>query len=274
VKLRIGSERNSPLRVEVVVPAAPAPAPAPDPNKDMTFAGLATWLSGGFVVLTTLLTAVGSYTGGVARILRNDGSLMVLVFLMVFVSVVLAVVAGELAKSPTSTYTWSKGLALIASIALFLVAMVLALQAAVSSTTATDRPAVTAQLAANDVRVWTVKGTATTNGLKTGQQMQVLVYGVPSDGGAPVRIYFATVGPNADGVASESFDSPLPARELDAIVVTASGGTLPRDCANRTAFYAQSNTVDLTETTSFADDYGNACVTLAWPPPVPALPPG
>ena len=98
MKLRIGSERNSPLRVEVVVPAAPAPAPAPDPNKDMTFAGLATWLSGGFVVLTTLLTAVGPYTGGVARILRNDGSLMVLVFLMVFVSVVLAVVAGELAK--------------------------------------------------------------------------------------------------------------------------------------------------------------------------------
>jgi hypothetical protein len=99
--------------------------------------------------------------------------------------------------------------------------------------------------------------------------MQVLVYGVPAGGGDIVRVFFATVGPNPDGVPTATFDSPLPDVALESIVVTASAGTLPRDCANKTAFYVQSNTVDVTETTNFQDDYRNACVTLDAPPMIP-----
>jgi hypothetical protein len=264
--VRVSGADDGPVRLEVA--EATTSAKPTDP-----VAGLAAWLSGGFVLLTGLLAAVGSYTGGVARIMRNDPGSFRLALLGVLAAVFFGVVAGEVAKS-----TWSKWkrakvgvqyILLLLGIGIFLVSMYGAVSAAAYSSTLEDRPSLNAQLAASDLRIWSVKGTAATSGLASDERLQVLVYGVPSGSGDPVRIFFITTGPNSDGLASETFEAPLPAGEFDAIVVTANTGTLPRDCSGDRAFYVQTDPVALTEATNFVEEWQNACVTLAPPPEIP-----
>lgn len=248
-------------------PKTSAPKPA-DANQDPAFLGLAQWLSGGFVLLTGLLTAVGSYTGGVARILRNDPSQLLQSLVGVFIAVILGVVAGEVARARPDAKAL-KSVLLIAGVASFLASMYWAISAAADSSSLKDRPSLSAQLVANDRGVWSVKGTAATSGLKSDDRLQVLVYALPAGGDDPVRIFFVTTGPNSDGVVSENFETPIPDGKFDVIVVTANTGTLPRDCAGNRAFFVQSDPVRLKEATQFVEEWQNACLTLAPPPRIP-----
>lgn len=234
-------------------------------GKEAAFTGLAAWLSGGFVLMTGLLTAVGSYTGGVARIMRNDPGHFRLALIGAFVAVLLGVVAAEVAKAKRSSLLLTSGL-LVAGVAVFLGSMYAAISAAAYSSTLNDRPSLDAQLVSRDRGVWAVRGTAATSGLESDGRLQVLVYGVPAEGGDPVRLLFLTSGPDADGVAEADFRVPLPRGDFDAFVVTANTGTLPRDCSGANAYYVQSDPVGLTLAHDFVEEWQNACVTLAPPP--------
>lgn len=240
----------------------------PAVSQESAFAGLATWLSGGFVLLTGLLTAIGSYSGGVARMIRNDPGHFQYALIAVFAAVACGVVAGAIAKARPQEKVITSIL-LVVGTGIFFWAMWYAISAAAYSSTLADRPSINAQLVASDLRVWSVKGTAATSGLQSGERLQVLVYGVPANGGRPVRIFFVTTGPNSDGVVSESFEVPLPDVKLRAIVATANTGTLPRSCSGDQAFYVQSNPVALKNAANFVEEWQNACLTLSPPPRIP-----
>jgi hypothetical protein len=268
--LNVGGRDSRPVHVEVTTTPTKSDKPAEE-KADRTFSGLAAWLAGGFVVLTGLLTAVGSYTGGVARMVRNDPTEAILVFVGVFVAVVLGVVAGEVAKAGAGEKWGAHLWLMLAGLIVFFVSLVVALRIAVESSAREDRPSLNAQLVASDLRMWSVKGTAGTSGLRTDERLQVLVYGVLPDSDDAIRLFFSTAGPNSDGVASESFEVPLPTDvDFEAIVVTANTGNLPRDCSGGRAFYAESNVVDLTVAPpdKFEKEWQNACVTLAPPPEI------
>lgn len=246
-------------------------------NKDRQFAGLATWLSAGIVALTGLITAGGAYTGGVTRILRNDPDLLGIAVLCVFAAVVFAMLAiginhhSRIWKLEGRSIPVLRLALLATSIGSFLGAMLVAMLAATYSAAGNDRPSLSAQLVPNEMGGWSVTGQAGAGGMRYEQRMQVLVYGVLPDTETPQRIFFATIGPDPDGAASESFEAPLPHRKYEAIVVTANHGKLPRDCGSYTAFYAEKDTVNLQPAAEIDIDSDReaTCLTLMPPPDFP-----
>ncbi|KHL13187.1 hypothetical protein CLV56_3212 [Mumia flava] len=253
--------------------AVPASGPGraatkkPKPPKDPT-AEWARVLSTGFVLVTGLLTAVGGYTGGIGRILRNDPWRLALAMIGIGLAVALGVVATQIPRinqrSKRELSVWEPILT-IGAIVVFLAAMGSGITAAAYSSTLKDRPSLSAHLVRTDAGGWSVRGEAATSGLASADRLQILVYGVPSDGGDPVRIYFATTGPDPDGIVAEQFEAPLPDGAFDAFVATANTGTLPRDCAGNRAFYVQSDPAVLKEAENFVEEWQNACVTFAPP---------
>ncbi len=245
---------------------------------DHAFTGLAAKLTGGIVVLTGLLTAIGGYTGGVARIMRNDPLMVQGLLEMVFVAVVFALVAMSITHHSRVWKLQGQPIRIIrlvllaASVWILFSAVAKALDAATLTVTETaDRPALSAQLVENEMGAWSVTGNAETYGLSPDDRMQVLVYGVLPDTDEPQRILFVTTGPDPDGVASESFEAPIPHRLFEAIVVTTSNGNLPRDCGQNRAFFAESDPTTLTqvEEGGWSPELPTTCLTFAPPPDFP-----
>jgi cell division septation protein DedD len=84
------------------------------------------------------------------------------------------------------------------------------------------------------------------------------------------RLFYASTGPDQDGMVTETFDVPLPAgTDLSAFVVTANLGDVPRNCEG-VAFSAQANPQDAFPPVAKKAREQTACITFV-PPPVSPL---
>jgi hypothetical protein len=239
-----------------------------NPPADSATANIATYLAGGLVAVTTLLTTLGGLTGGLARMIRNNQHDAKAVFLVAFAAVVLALVAQVASKA--NGMVWLKLAVLAVSTILFSVSTIWGIGLAVDNSTIEDRPSLSAQLVSTDAGLWAIKGSASTSGLRADERMQVLVYAYSEEDGvfAPARLFYAAAGPNADGVATETFEVPVPARAFDAFAVTANIGDLPRDCRGN-AYQAVNDPTALTLSRDFESAIQNSCLTFTPPPPLP-----
>lgn len=136
-----------------------------------------TWLSGGLVLLTASLGAVGGLTGGIARMFRNSNPLQIKIALgLVLLSVLLAVIAG----------VWKHPIPLVVLLTLGTISFGLgsyqAISLMVASSRVQDRPAISAQLTFSQAAGWVLKVQSSSSGLDADDQLQILVYAQPKRG--------------------------------------------------------------------------------------------
>ncbi|MQA24686.1 MAG: hypothetical protein GEU94_04275 [Micromonosporaceae bacterium] len=221
-----------------------------------------TTMSGGLVLFTASLGAIGGLSGGVARMFRNgDQAVIKWAFGLILASVVLAVFAR------LWRHVWAMVGILTLSMVSFGFGAFLGMDQMVDSVSTQDRPSLAAQLAKSGKAEWMLKVQASSSGLTANDELQLLVYAqpasgipAPTDGGIAVstpeppspdqsagpplsptlvpagqlkgdRLFFAQSGPNADGVATQTVEVPIPTGPgYQTLVVTANLGDFPRDC--------------------------------------------
>ncbi|MFE3998076.1 hypothetical protein ACFX43_04655 [Nocardioides sp. YIM B13467] len=225
---------------------------------------LITFLPAGLVVLTTALTAVGGLTGGIARMFRNSSTLAVVVLLVMLLAVLCALLA-QLTKG------WKAGLTrglLVAGVLLFVLSLGGGMYMAVDTAKNTDRPNLSAGLTKAEDGQWTLEGTASASGLKASGSLLVYIYAYPTgDDVVRTKLSSAHTGPNAEGVATATFNVPLPSdQEYVSYVVTAAVGDEARFCEGEPIqVSAKLNEVDVPGKRDYGEN--NACVVLRPPPP-------
>ncbi|HEY2947452.1 MAG TPA: hypothetical protein VGJ53_03495 [Micromonosporaceae bacterium] len=262
-----------------------------------------TWLSGGLVLLTASLGAVGGLTGGIARMFRNSDPWQIQLGLgLVLLGVLCAVISGIPHNKPAAIILLS------ASIVLFGFGTYWSLSLMVATSRVQDRPALSAQLAFSDESGWVLKVQSSSSGLDADDQLQVLVYAQPKRGTRPAatpptpartptrpapqvtrtpahnldgdRLLFTQAGANIDGIASQNIEVPIPVdRGYDTIIVTAVLGNFPRDCEGRTVNVRDNTELlvppEVTGTDGVPVEKNGtlSCVTLAapFPPAVPTV---
>jgi hypothetical protein len=283
VDIKLSGADDGPLQLKLTTDA-----PEQETPSDSRVADWAKWLTGGFALLTGVLAIVGTYTGGIGRILRNDPWLFIASVFGVIIAVILGLWAGELTKKPDQQHAGGDGRkgtdaeqprpggrrswqALGAGIIIFLVSILVAMYIAAVSASTPDRPTLSAHLVASGERGWSVKGTAAATGLKTDGQLQLLVYAIPQQDQTPLPLIYTVTGPNSDGVASTSFEAPLPEGEWTQIIVTANSGIYPRTCMGQAIYKSPrdrrlTDTMSPEERTRLDRRLGQAaCITLAPP---------
>lgn len=266
----------------------PEPTEAPDSARGQTpqsertttdrkFAGFATWMSGGIAALTGLLAAVGTYSVGIERIVRNSPFVLFQVILGLLLALALVSIASEITPRTRIRHLRVSSVQLvrhslfIAGAGVAFASLLGLVAAATYASGLDDRPSLNAQMAANEGGVWSVTGAASASGLVSGRSMTVLVYGVVSGSSEPFRIFYARTGPDPTGVALAEFEVPLPNREFETIVVTTSNGNLPRDCGQNRAFFAESDPTTLKQVWEggWSAELPTTCMTFAPPPDFP-----
>ena len=241
------------------------------------------WLSGGLVLLTATLAAVGGVTGGIARMFRNSADAEILSALGLVIAGVLLAVCSNLVdrvKHPRTPVVL-----LLVSVLAFGGGTLYSLGLMINATQKQDRPTLNGQLIPSAGAGWLLKIQASASGLRADDQLQVLVYGQPEGGKAvsPMstpapyldgdRLLFTQAGPNVEGVAAQNFDIPLPnLPHYETIIVTAVIGEYPRNCEGRTV-NVRDNTEFLVPPEVREDgkplkrDGTLSCLTFAAPPP-------
>lgn len=219
-------------------------------------------LPAGLAALTTALAAVGGLTGGIARMFRNNATLAVVVLLLMIGAVLLALLAQLIQEQ----WTWLARGFVAAGILCFVASLAGGMWMAVDTAQETDRPNLSAELDQGDDGQWFLKGTASTSGLEASGSLQVYLYAYSSgDGSVRTKLASASVGPNAEGVATQSFNIPIPDdRDYVSLVATAAVGEEARFC-NGTPIQISAKLNE--ETVTVEEDEGNnACVVLRPPP--------
>jgi len=236
--------------------------PSADPGNDKLLDNLPTSLA----VLTTALAAFGGLTGGIARMLRNN-PVWSLITLLTAVGAVLTALLAQYWRAAHPHR--SRGL-IVTSILLFVGAVSFGCWLAVDTAGKRDRPGLTAKLSQSNTGAWSIEGTAAASGLAARDSVRLFIYAIPrNDAKTRTKLYFVTAGPNAEGVASQTFSVPLPkGRAYRSIVVTAAVGAHPRWC-DGTAIEINAG-LDVSAQKE-AVEGTNACIVVQ--PPSPAATP-
>lgn len=223
-------------------------------------------LPAGLAALTTALAAVGGLTGGIARMFRNNPDLAIGVLLLMVGAVLVALVAQFIVG-----WHASGARALVAlGILCFVTSLAGGMWMAVDTAKETDRPNLSAELTKTSDGRWTIKGTASASGLRASGSLQVYLYGYPaSDSGARTKLASASAGPNAEGIATQAFNVPLPVdQEYVSFVVTAAVGEEARFCDGAPIqISARLNEVGVPVA---EQDAGNSACVVLRPPPTDA----
>lgn len=191
-------------------------------------------------VLTGTLGAVGGLTGGIARMFRNEQGLATVILVLAVLSIFLAFAsqATRPDKLAIPTTPWQRFVKfirlsvvlLVLAITCSLFSLVGGVSLAVQVASLADRPSLGAEFVQLSDGQWAIEGEASSSGLEAESSMVVYLYAIRSNGKSN-QMYLARAGPNADGVASQSFSLPLPKKgSYTAVVATANIGNLPRLC--------------------------------------------
>lgn len=202
-------------------------------------------VTGGLALLSTVGGLVGTFTGGLPRLLRNQPETVILVTLMVVLAIILGFIASELPTStpaPTAPVTtpesastttstggagsnaaWRTprvGLS-VGALIVFGGAAVVLIKGLENSIDSGDQPRLSASwtFPASWQPVLTVH--MRVSNLKAGAIVYVNVTPLGSSAAAPV--YRSQTGADADGVADEKFDVTVPAGQKGLQVVAAVG---------------------------------------------------
>jgi hypothetical protein len=227
------------------------------------FSSAVTWLSGGLVLLTVTLTAVGGATGGIARMFRNSDNLYISGALALVLCGVLLAVCANLPDRNAASEEKKKRNVFVAALSLgvsmvaFGLGLFWTLNLMINTTQEDDRPTLNGQLVVDENAGWQLKIQASASGLRAEDRLQVLVYGQPQAGQGPNpsgaasatpapaptasgayldgdRMLFMQSGSNIDGLAEQSLEIPIPdLPRYQTIVVTAVIGDYPRNCAGQ-----------------------------------------
>jgi outer membrane protein OmpA-like peptidoglycan-associated protein len=181
-----------------------------EPNASKSGSGVGTttgWLAVGLATMTAALTAVGSLTGGIARMFRNYEWPTIVSFGLVLFGVLFAIVAAVL---PGGTRQVLPRAFVVLGAISFVGGVMLAITLMVAATGKTDRPALSAQLAKDATGAWSVKGTARTSGLKTKDKMSVYLYSLPpnTDNCNKSGVTTSTPTPSATSSPTSSTEPP------------------------------------------------------------------
>jgi hypothetical protein len=215
----------------------------------------------GLTILTTALAAVGGLTGGIARMFRNNPDTASRVFVAIVLAIGLALVAQFI--GPGLRFRWVSVSLVLASIALFSVALGDALLMAVHTANVTDRPSLNAELEQSADGLWFIRGDASASGLTADGSLQVYVYAYPANGTVRTQLLQVTAGPDGDGVATQEFAVPAPSgAEYQSIVLTAAVGEKVRYCDGKPLQVG----AKFTENNVAEDEGNNSCMVLRPPP--------
>lgn len=233
-----------------------------EPQVDASRSKLLEYLPTSLAVLTASLGAIGGLTGGIARMFRNNPDLALLTLSLAIAAILAALLAQFWHRN-----TRRSSILVAAAILLFVGSVALGSYLAVDTARVTDRPSLTARLTQTPTAGWAIEGTAGASGLAAGGSLQLFIYAIPENAEKRSKLLFVTAGPNAEGVASQTFSVPLPTdMSYRSIVVTAALGDQPRWC-DGTALVL---TAGLKVTTPDDPvDGKNACVIVKPPPGSP-----
>jgi hypothetical protein len=177
---------------------------------------VALWLTGGFSLVTTVLTVLGATGVGLQRLLLNHTYLALVAFLLMAVGIAAAIVAyvGHWDTKP------ERGILLFGSLA-FGGGLILAVGLAVVSPSDQSRPAVSAQFKRDPdqglILVVTVKGEqlpATATGFTVVDGLSI-----GPGKGTVERLYLSHTGPNFEGKIERALEVPIPPGKFDEVAV-------------------------------------------------------
>ncbi|MDQ1739726.1 MAG: hypothetical protein QOE53_1378 [Pseudonocardiales bacterium] len=182
-------------------------------------------VTGGLALLSAVGGLVGTFTGGLPRLLRNHPGNLILVTILVVSAVILGFIASEL----PSEAKWKVGQKLLrARVVLSVGALVVFGGAAVvlviglqQSIQHSDQPRLSASWTFPTSRQPVLTVHMRVNNLKAKETVYVNVTPLGSPTAAPV--YRSQTGANADGVADEKFDVAVPVGQTGLQVVAAVG---------------------------------------------------
>jgi hypothetical protein len=188
--------------------------------------------------LTVALAAVGSATGGLARLFRDQTTVARLAIALIFLSFLLAALASRTATGSglLSSRPGARVLLLLLSTATFIAGAAWAFDAQIAVMGSGEAPVVTGTLAPAasgstlDVRVLA-------NGVKADRRIVIFAFESSDDHGdvasRKVPLYYSKSGPDADGKVDMHLAVPVPGNDLQQypyVFVTAVLGEEQRDC--------------------------------------------
>lgn len=264
----------------------PPPASPPDPDADAEKdakegrISAATTLATGVTVLAAALGLFGGLTGAVARMARNYPSWSTIAILLVVASVALAIAARLAAPGNGQRKAlillaehrkpyWSTALLWISSVC-FAGGIGLAVVLLALTIDKDDRPSVTAVTTRDATTgVVALAGTAKASGLAAEDAIRVVAVAFPKgETEQGTQVYYAVVGPNADGVIDHSFTVILP-EGARSVVITAGNDAKDTSGAPKACKPSSSvdRPVDPTDPVKVSSEDGSltACALVAVP---------
>jgi hypothetical protein len=229
--------------VDDVVPR-PSEVPVEDPTTVVD--RLAQLALGVIPALVAGLAAIGSATGGLSRLFRDQNRTAAVAVALVLLSVVLAALSrglgsasaraiGSRAQSLSTVRTAGKAGLLLLSVAVLFAGLFIAVNAQIRVMGTSQAPEIVGNVR-RDVKEYVFEGDVKASGVTSDSRITIFAYQTNNDADTaqkPVLLQSSS-GPNSDGIVNVPLRIPIHAdNQYHLIVVTAVLGEHQRDCDGR-----------------------------------------